>query len=82
MKRRKKWIKKKNELDENKLANIDKQLVKPARGLIMYGPPGTSKSQIMSQLAKKLGIFMVGKLNRPYVGESERILVALCTRCH
>ena len=41
----------------------------------------------MSQLAKKLGVFMVseplaaGELNRSYVGESERILIALCTRC-
>jgi len=68
--------------------NMDKELIKPARGLIMYGPPGTGKSRIMSQLAKKLGVFMVGEplaageLNRPLVGESERILVALCTRCH
>jgi SpoVK/Ycf46/Vps4 family AAA+-type ATPase len=68
--------------------NIDEKLVKPARGLIMYGPPGTGKSEIMSQVAKKLGVLMVseplaaGELNRPYVGESERILVALCTRCH
>ncbi len=99
MDKEKNEFEKQNEEDENKLVNIerelskprtniDNQLVKPARGLIMYGPPGTGKSQIMSQLAKKLGIFMIGEplaageLNRPYVGESERILVALCTRCH
>ena len=42
----------------------------------------------MSKLAVKLGIAMVGpplaagELNRPLVGESERVLIALCTRCH
>ncbi|CAF2983559.1 unnamed protein product [Rotaria sp. Silwood2] len=67
---------------------VDKQLVKPARGLIMYGPPGTGKSEIMSKLAVKLGIVMVGpplaagELNRPLVGESERVLIALCQRCY
>ncbi|CAF3923033.1 unnamed protein product [Rotaria sordida] len=67
---------------------VDKQLVKPPRGLIMYGPPGTGKSDILSKLAKKLGIIMVGpplaagELNRPLVGESERILIALCLRCY
>jgi SpoVK/Ycf46/Vps4 family AAA+-type ATPase len=67
---------------------VEKQLVKPPRGLIMYGPPGTGKSDILSKLAKKLGIIMVGpplaagELNRPLVGESERILIALCSRCY
>ncbi|CAF4671549.1 unnamed protein product, partial [Rotaria sp. Silwood2] len=67
---------------------VQKQLVKPPRGLIMYGPPGTGKSDILSKLAKKLGIIMVGpplaagELNRPLVGESERILIALCSRCY
>ncbi|CAF3930859.1 unnamed protein product [Rotaria sp. Silwood1] len=68
--------------------HLGKQLIKPPRGLIMYGPPGTGKSDIMSKLAKKLGILTVGpplaagELNRPLVGESERILIALCTRCY
>jgi hypothetical protein len=68
--------------------SVEKQLVKPPRGLIMYGPPGTGKSDILSKLAKKLGIFMVGpplaagELTRPLVGESEQILVDLCSRCH
>ncbi|CAF4640531.1 unnamed protein product [Rotaria sp. Silwood2] len=67
---------------------VQKQIVKPPRGLIMYGPPGTGKSDILSKLAKKLGIIMVGpplaagELNRPLVGESERILIALCSRCY
>ncbi len=87
---------------------VDKQLIKPARGLIMYGPPGkflhisqnifylfvffvfkgTGKSEIMSKLAVKLGIVMIGpplaagELNRPLVGESERIIIALCQRCN
>ncbi|CAF4665900.1 unnamed protein product, partial [Rotaria sp. Silwood2] len=48
----------------------------------------TGKSDIVSKLAKKLGIVTVsqplaaGELNRPLVGESERILIALCTRCY
>ncbi|CAF3710688.1 unnamed protein product [Rotaria sordida] len=67
---------------------VDKGLVKPARGFIMYGPPGTGKSEIMSKLSTKLGIAMVGpplaagELNRPLVGESERVIIALASRCH
>ncbi|CAF3338260.1 unnamed protein product, partial [Rotaria sp. Silwood2] len=68
--------------------HIDKQLIKPPRGLIMYGPPGTGKSDIISKLSKKLGILMVGpplaagELNRPLVGQTEQILIALCSRCY
>lgn len=42
----------------------------------------------MSKLAAKLGIVMVGpplaagELNRPLVGESERVIIALCQRCY
>ncbi|CAF0787182.1 unnamed protein product [Adineta ricciae] len=67
---------------------VDKGLVKPARGFIMYGPPGTGKSEIMSKLCVKLGICMVGpplaagELNRPLVGESERVIIALASRCN
>ncbi|CAF3715074.1 unnamed protein product [Rotaria sp. Silwood1] len=67
---------------------VDKGLVKPARGFIMYGPPGTGKSEIMSKLSTKIGIVMVaiplaaGELNRPLVGESERVIIALASRCH
>ncbi|CAF4423727.1 unnamed protein product [Rotaria sp. Silwood2] len=67
---------------------VHKKLVKPHRGFIMFGPPGTGKSEIMSKLATKIGIQMVGpplaagELNRPLVGESERIIIALCTRCN
>ncbi|CAF0908395.1 unnamed protein product [Rotaria sordida] len=67
---------------------VDNQLVKPPRGLLLYGPPGTGKSDILSKLAKKIGIVMVGpplaagELNRPLVGESERIIIALCSRCN
>ncbi|CAF1234760.1 unnamed protein product [Didymodactylos carnosus] len=49
---------------------------------------GTGKSNILSKLAKKLGIVMVGpplaagELNRSLVGESERILIALCSPCN
>ncbi|CAF4819223.1 unnamed protein product [Rotaria sp. Silwood1] len=48
---------------------------------------GTGKSDILSKLAKKMGIVMIspplaaGELNRPLVGESERIIIALCSRC-
>jgi len=42
----------------------------------------------MSKLSTKLGIAMVGpplaagELNRPLVGESERVIIALASRCH
>ena len=42
----------------------------------------------MSKLCVKLGICMVGpplaagELNRPLVGESERVIIALASRCH
>ena len=42
----------------------------------------------MSKLSVKLGITMVGpplaagELNRPLVGESERVIIALASRCH
>ncbi|UJR20275.1 hypothetical protein I4U23_023406 [Adineta vaga] len=67
---------------------VDKGLVKPACGFIMYGPPGTGKSEIMSKLSMKLGICMVGpplaagELNRPLVGGSERVIIALASRCY
>ena len=67
---------------------VEKELLKLPRGLIMYGPPGTGKSDILRKLAKKLGILMIspplaaGELNRSLVGESERIIVALCSRCY
>ncbi|CAF0880971.1 unnamed protein product [Adineta ricciae] len=80
------------ELDEVKKTSeshktkIDQRLVKPHRGFIMYGPPGTGKSVIMSKLAKKIGIAMLGpplaagELERPYVGQSEAIILSLCIR--
>jgi transitional endoplasmic reticulum ATPase len=49
---------------------------------------GTGKSEIMSKLSTKLGVAMVGpplaagELNRPLVGESERVIIALASRCH
>src|SRR5271163_4513647 len=42
----------------------------------------------MSKLSTKLGICMVGpplaagELNRPLVGESERVIISLASRCH
>lgn len=42
----------------------------------------------MSKLSARMGICMVapplaaGELNRPLVGESERIIVDICMRCH
>lgn len=42
----------------------------------------------MSKLSSKLGIVIVGpplaagELNRPLVGESERVIIALASRCH
>ncbi|CAF4212925.1 unnamed protein product [Rotaria sp. Silwood2] len=70
----------------NQQTHIDNKLVKPHRGFIMYGPPGTGKSHIMSQLAKKIGIAMLGpplaagELERPLVGQSEAVILDLCSR--
>jgi transitional endoplasmic reticulum ATPase len=49
---------------------------------------GTGKSDIMSKISTRIGINMVappiaaGELNRPLVGESERIISDICMRCH
>ncbi len=55
---------------------------------VVFKEKGTGKSGIMSKLAVKLGIAIVGpplaarELNHPLVGESERILIVLCQRCY
>ncbi|CAF1398490.1 unnamed protein product [Adineta steineri] len=77
-----------NALENQKHQNNDIDLIKPNRGFIMYGPPGTGKSEIMSKLSARIGITMVapsmaaGELDRPLVGESERIINDICMRCH
>ena len=49
---------------------------------------GTGKSQIMKELAKKVGIAMLGpplasgELDRPLVGQSEKVILDLCSRGH
>jgi len=49
---------------------------------------GTGKSDVMSKLSIRMGVNMVappiaaGELNRPLVGESERIILDICMRCH
>ncbi|CAF4654000.1 unnamed protein product [Rotaria sp. Silwood1] len=74
--------------DDKSSKNTDRDLIKPNRGFIMYGPPGTGKSDIMSKLSTRMGVCMVappiaaGELNRPLVGESERIISDICMRCH
>ncbi|CAM4929864.1 unnamed protein product [Rotaria socialis] len=75
-------------LQSRKTRSSDSDLIKPNRGFIMYGPPGTGKSDIMSKVSTRLGINMVtppiaaGELDRPLVGESERIISDICMRCH
>ncbi len=99
-------------IDERIRDSGGRDLIKPNRGFIMYGPPGkltkqtvssahnklliinilfslgTGKSDIMSNLSKRMGITMVapplaaGELNRSLVGESERIINDICMRCH
>ncbi|CAF1169252.1 unnamed protein product [Rotaria sp. Silwood1] len=60
--------------------------VKFGRGLLLYGPPGTGKSEILKRAATYAGITMTttalaaGELNRPYVGETERLLVDIMYR--
>ncbi|CAF0965186.1 unnamed protein product [Rotaria sordida] len=60
--------------------------VKYGRGLLLYGPPGTGKSELLKRAAIFAGITMTttplaaGELNRPYVGETERLLVDIMYR--
>jgi len=50
--------------------------IRPPRGLLMYGPPGCSKTMIAKALARESGINFIGikgpELFSKYVGESER----------
>ncbi|CAF4556236.1 unnamed protein product [Rotaria sp. Silwood2] len=63
-----------------------KLYVKYGRGLLLYGPPGTGKSELLKRAALFAGITMTttalaaGELNRPYVGETERLLVDIMYR--
>ncbi|CAF1619245.1 unnamed protein product [Rotaria sp. Silwood1] len=63
-----------------------KLYVKYGRGLLLYGPPGTGKSELLKRAAIFAGITMTttalaaGELNRPYVGETERLLVDIMYR--
>ena len=63
-----------------------KLTVKFGRGLLLYGPPGTGKSEILKRAAIFAGITMTttalaaGELNRPYVGETEKLLVDIMYR--
>ncbi|CAF3859384.1 unnamed protein product, partial [Rotaria sp. Silwood1] len=60
--------------------------VKYGRGLLLYGPPGTGKSELLKKVAIYAGITMItpplaaGELNRPLVGETERLLVDIMHR--
>ncbi|CAF3825605.1 unnamed protein product [Rotaria sp. Silwood1] len=62
--------------------------VKYGRGLLLYGPPGTGKSELLKRTAIFAGITMTttalaaGELNRPYVGETERLLVDIMSRAN
>ncbi|CAF1383873.1 unnamed protein product [Adineta steineri] len=63
-----------------------KLLVKFGRGLLLYGPPGTGKSELLKRVAIYAGITMTtvplaaGELNRPYVGETEKLLIDIMYR--
>ncbi|CAF1015332.1 unnamed protein product [Adineta steineri] len=62
--------------------------VKYGRGLLLYGPPGTGKSELLKRVAIYAGITMVtqplaaGELNRPYVGETEKLLIDIMYRAN
>ncbi|CAF3743002.1 unnamed protein product [Rotaria sp. Silwood1] len=69
------------------IADAQRKLnVKYGRGLLLYGPPGTGKSELLKRAAIFAGITMTttplaaGELNRPYVGETERLLVDIMSR--
>ncbi|CAF1563663.1 unnamed protein product, partial [Didymodactylos carnosus] len=65
-----------------------KLIVKYGRGLLLYGPPGTGKSELLKRAAIFAGITMTtaplaaGELNRPYVGETEKLLVDIMHRAN
>ncbi|CAF0950295.1 unnamed protein product [Rotaria sordida] len=78
---------------KSKLELIDadehrKLKVKIGRGLLLYGPPGTGKSELLKRAAVYAGITMTtvplsaGELNRPYVGETERLLIDIMYRAN
>ncbi|UJR08366.1 hypothetical protein I4U23_012637 [Adineta vaga] len=60
--------------------------VKYGRGLLLYGPPGTGKSELLKCAAAFSGITTItiplaaGELNRPLVGETEKLLVDIMHR--
>ncbi|CAF1505896.1 unnamed protein product, partial [Adineta steineri] len=62
--------------------------VKIGRGLLLYGPPGTGKSELLKRAAVYAGITMTtvplaaGELNRPYVGETEKLLIDIMYRAN
>ncbi|CAF0828728.1 unnamed protein product [Didymodactylos carnosus] len=78
------------ELDSRLALNLGdahrKLNVKFGRGLLLYGPPGTGKSELLKCAAIFAGITMTttplaaGELNRPYVGETEKLLVDIMYR--
>ncbi|CAF1435268.1 unnamed protein product [Adineta ricciae] len=81
-----------NDLIQYTKLNFDdvrgKLLVKFGRGLLLFGPPGTGKSEIL-KLASVLAGFTIitpplsaGELNRPLVGETERLLVDIMSRAN
>ncbi|CAF3427736.1 unnamed protein product [Rotaria socialis] len=65
-----------------------KLMVKFGRGLLLYGPPGTGKSELLKRVAIYAGITMTtialaaGELNRPYVGETEKLLIDIMSRAN
>ncbi|CAF3909676.1 unnamed protein product [Rotaria magnacalcarata] len=65
-----------------------KLTVKYGRGLLLYGPPGTGKSELLKRVAVYAGITMTttplaaGELNRPYVGETEKLLIDIMYRAN
>ncbi|CAF0835129.1 unnamed protein product, partial [Adineta ricciae] len=78
---------------ESRLALINadehrKLKIKIGRGLLLYGPPGTGKSEILKRAAVYAGItpttvpLAAGELNRPYVGETEKLLIDIMYRAN
>jgi len=58
----------------------------PSRGILLWGPPGTGKTAIASNVVQRVGITEVvhclasTELNRPHVGETERLLIEIFQR--
>lgn len=64
------------------------KFIRPSRGILLYGPPGTGKTTLTYSLPSKMGFLPMApplaaaEVNRPYVGQTEALLMDLLSRAH